>query len=42
MEENQEITQQKLSNDKSKISIQLKLKINFKCDLNKINILQNN
>ena len=42
MEENQEITQQKLSNDKSKISIQLKLKINFKTDLNKINILQNN
>lgn len=42
MQENQEIIQKELSNDKSKISIQLKLKINFKSDLNKINILQNN
>ena len=42
MQENQEISQKELSNDKSKISFQLQLKINFKSDLNKINILQNN
>ena len=42
MQEKKEISQKELSNDKSKISIQLKLKINFKSDLKKINILQNN
>ena len=42
MQENQEITEKKLSNKKSIISPQLRLKINYENPVININVLQNN
>ena len=42
MEENQEITEKKFTNEKNFISIQLRLKINFKNTFIDIKVLQNN
>ena len=42
MDENQEITEKKLSDEKSTISTQLRLKINFPNSFTHINVLQNN